>query len=149
EAAARPAAGNVPEVAARLPEGSEKNPGIVGIHRQIDRAGIGAAIEDLLPAPAAVARTEDAALLVGAENVAQRRHIDEVGVRRMDADAADMLGRAQPDIRPGAAGIARLVEAVAIGDVEPDLGLAGARVDDIAIGARDGDGADGRAAEKA
>ncbi len=55
------------------------------------------------------------------------------GLRRVDADPPDVFGRAQSGMRPGAPGVGRSVDAVAIGDVEPDLGLAGAGVDHVAV----------------
>ena len=67
----------------------------------------------------------------------------------MDADAADMLRRLEADIRPGPAGIGRSVDAVAVGDVEPDGGLPGARVDHVGVGARHRDGADRGASHEA
>ena len=71
------------------------------------------------------------------------------GLDGMDADTANVLRRAQTGVRPGAAGISRFVDAIAIGDVEADFGLAGARVNHIVIGPCHCDGADGRAAEEA
>ena len=56
---------------------------------------------------------------------------------------------AQPDIRPGPALVAALVDAVAVGDVDADRRLAGAGVDHIRIGGRDRDRADGRGGEEA
>src|SRR5271166_894138 len=67
----------------------------------------------------------------------------------MDANPPDVPGRTQPGVRPGTPGISRFVDAVAIGDVEADRGLAGTSVDHIMIGAGHGDRADGGATEEA
>ena len=50
---------------------------------------------------------------------------------------------------PGAAGIGRFVNAVAIGYVEPDLGLPGAGIDNVAIRAGHGERTDRGGPEKA
>ena len=67
----------------------------------------------------------------------------------MDADPADELAVLQADVLPAAPGIGRLVDAVAVGDVDADRRLAGAGVDHVGIGGRDGDRADRRAAHEA
>src|SRR4029078_3997693 len=87
QAAARTAAGNVPEVALGLPHRGEQQARAVWIHGEVDRARDVAAVEDPFPGRAAILRAVDAALAVGAEDVAQDRDIDEVGILRMDADA--------------------------------------------------------------
>src|SRR5262249_43491736 len=102
-----------------------------------------------LPALAAIPGAIDAAFLVGPEDVAQYRGIDQVGVLRMDADAADELAGTEADILPAAASVARFVEAVAIRAVEADRGLAGAGIDHVGIRRRDGNRADGGAAHVA
>ncbi len=50
---------------------------------------------------------------------------------------------------PGAAGIGRFVNAVAIGYVEPDLGLPGAGIDHVGVRGGDGERTDRGGAEKA
>ena len=75
--------------------------------------------------------------------MAEHRGEGDVGVRRMDDDLAD-LPLLLPDVLPGLAAVGGLVDAVAGHDVAADVGLAGADVDDVGIGRRDGDGADGR-----
>ncbi|GBD16895.1 hypothetical protein HRbin26_01805 [bacterium HR26] len=61
----------------------------------------------------------------------------------------DVAGVAQPDVLPGAAAVGRLVDAVAVGDVAADAGLAGADIDDVGVGLADGDSADRGALEVA
>src|SRR5438132_11538260 len=55
-----------------LPERRVDDARVFGIDRQIGRAGLVAAIEDLLPRPAAVARSEDATLRVRAVRMPMR-----------------------------------------------------------------------------
>src|SRR6516162_439644 len=89
EAASRSPARDVPEVPARLPEGGKEDARVARIHCQIDRTGIGVAIQHFAPGLAAIARSKDPAFLVCTEHVAECRDIDEIGVVGMDADAAD------------------------------------------------------------
>src|SRR4030095_6139620 len=149
QAAARTAAGNVPEVALGLPHRGEQQARVVRIHGEVDRARDVAAVEDPFPGRAAILRAVDTALAVWSENIAQYRDIDEVGILRMDADAADALAVLQADVLPAASGIGRLVDAVAVGDVEADRGLAGAGIDHVGIGGRHGDRAHCRGAHEA
>ncbi len=135
--AARTAARYVPEVAPRLPHRGEQDARIGAVHGEIDRARHVATAQDLLPALAAVPGAIDAALRIGTEYVAQGRDIDEIGVLRMDADAANELAVLQTDITPRAAGIGRLVQAIAVGDVEADRRLAGTGIDHVGVRGRD------------
>src|SRR5262249_54374835 len=61
----------------------------------------------------------------------------------VDDDGAD-LAFLLPDLFPRLAGVARLVDAVARGDVAADVGLAGTDVDHVRVGRGDGDGPDRR-----
>src|SRR5262249_17478010 len=74
---------------------------------------------------------------------------DEVRILRMDDDPADELAVLQADVLPASPRIGRLVDAVTIGDVEADRGLAGAGVDHVGIGRCHGDRADRRPAHAA
>src|SRR4029450_6715371 len=71
QAAARTAAGNVPEVALGLPHRGEQQARVVGIHREVDRARDVAAIEDPFPGRAAILWAVHAAFAVGPEDVTQ------------------------------------------------------------------------------
>ena len=62
----------------------------------------------------------DAALGVRAEDVAERGDVDEVGIPRVDADAPMWRVSLEADVRPGLAGVGRLVDAVAVRDVAAD-----------------------------
>src|SRR5271156_1775538 len=67
----------------------------------------------------------------------------DVGIFGIDDQAADGVGVAEADELPGGAGVDGFVDAVAADDVAAHTGFAGADVDDVGIGFRDGDGADG------
>jgi hypothetical protein len=147
EATPRPPARDVPEVPARLPEGSKKDAGVVRIHAQIGGTCIRVAIQHLAPGLAAVARAEDPAFLVRAKGIAECRDVDEIGVPGMDLDAADEPGLTEPQMTPGAAGIRRFVDTVAIGYIEPDLGLPAAGIEHVGVRAGDGERTDGGGSE--
>ena len=57
----------------------------------------------------------------------------------MDADLADDFGVGQADVLPALAGVARLVDAIALDDVAPEAGFTHAGVDNVGIGGRDRD----------
>ena len=59
--------------------------------------------EDFLPGGAAVERAIDAAVRVGSVDVAQRRHVHTIRVRRVHHDASDLARGFEPDVGPGLA----------------------------------------------
>src|SRR5262245_2932265 len=120
---------------------------IVRVESQFERADFVVDEENLFPGEAAVTAAKDAALLVGAVQVAQRRDVEEVWILRMHADARNVVGIAQADGFPGLAGIGRFPHAAAVGHVAAHGLLAAAGIDDIGIRLADGDGADGAAEE--
>ena len=147
--AARTAARYVPEVAPRFPHRGEQDARIGAVHRQLDRTRHIAAVQDLLPGLAAVPGAIDTALRMGTEYVTQSRDIDEIGILRMDADAADELAVPEADVEPCAAGIGRLVQAVAVGDVEADRRFSRAGIDHVGVRGCHGDRAQCGAAHEA
>src|SRR6185503_12811293 len=108
---------DVPGWPPRLPERGVDRPRIAGLEGEVDRASVLVRAENLFPVRAAVARAEHAALSVGPVGVAEGGDVDEVGVRRIDEDAADLLAVAEPGVDPGAAAVGGLVHAVALRDV--------------------------------
>ncbi len=97
----------------------------------------------MLPGAAAVRRLVDAALPAGRPEVAQRGHVSDVGVLWMDDDPADVPRLDQPQVRPGLAAVGGAVDAVPPRRALPVVLLAGARPDDVGVGGRDGDVAEG------
>ena len=96
-----------------LPRAGEQDVRVVRVHRQARAAGVRVDEEHALPVPAAVRRPVDAALLLRAGRAAERAGEDDVRVRRVDDDPADAARLAQAHVRPGLAGVGRLVDAVA------------------------------------
>ena len=123
--------------------------GLLGVHRQVGRAGVVALVQDVLPRLTAVLRPEDAALRARTEGVPECGHVDEVGVAGMDADAGDMAGVLEAEVRPGCAGVVGAVYAVAVGEVDADARLAHARIHDVGVRLGDGDRADRGGVEEA
>src|SRR5439155_25758411 len=107
------------------------------------RAGVFILVEDLLPRLAAVGRAEDAALGVGPVGVAQHGDEDAVGVLGIDEDRRDLLAVAQAQVFPRLAAVGRFVDAIADGQVGALEALAAADVEDVGVGRRYGQGADG------
>src|SRR5581483_11586921 len=148
DAAARAAGDHRPRLAQRLPHRGVEHARVRRIHRQVDGARPVAHVEHLAPAAAAVRGAEDAALRVRTERVAERRHVDDVRVLRVDADLADELGLLEPDAVPGLARVRRLVDAVAGRHVAADARRAHADVDHVGVRRRDGDRAHGGRPER-
>ena len=100
-------------------------------------------VEHLLKGLAAVERSEDAALLVRPVRMAERSDEQAVGVARIDVDARDLLGVVETEPGPRPSRIGGLVDAITRREVGPVQTLAAAHVDDVRIGRRNRDGADG------
>ena len=144
EAAVRAGEGAVfPGALLRLPEDGVDGLGIARVEGEIDGAGVFVLVEHLLPGLAAVGGAEDAALRVGAVGVAEHGDEEAVGIVRVDEDGGNLLAVAQAEVAPGLAGVGRFVHAVADGEVGALQAFAAADVDDVGVGGRDGEGADG------
>jgi hypothetical protein len=103
----------------------------------------------VIPRPPAVPGAEHAPLAVRPPRVAEGGDVDEVRIIRMHADAPDVAGVAEPHVGPAAAGVGGAVHAVAVRHVAANARLAGAGVDHVGIGGRDGHRADGGRLEEA
>src|SRR5215469_16298381 len=99
-------------------------------------------IEDAIPRLAAIARAEEAALLIWAVGVAESGDVDNVGIRWVDAYFANIAGVFEAEMLPGFAGVGGLVNAVTVGDVATNGSLAHANIDHVGVGGRDGNAAD-------
>src|SRR5215211_2341420 len=132
-----------------LPDGGVKDSGVGLVETEIDRAGFIADVENLAPGCAAVLALEHAALRVRTEGVTQRRDPHDIRVVRVDANLADVARFGQSDVAPASAGVCTAIDAVAVGDVDADGGLASAGVDDVRVGRRYGQGPDRGGGEKA
>ena len=144
ETARRAAPGGVlPRALSGFPESGVDDGRIRRIECDFRAAGVDVDVEDTLEALAAVERAVDAAFFVRAVRVAEDRGEDATGVPRVDDDLRDLLAVAQAEMGPGAAGVGRLVDAIADGEVGPLQALARSDIDDVGIRRRDGDRPDG------
>src|SRR5436190_3950961 len=109
-----------PGVHLELPGRREEGARVGRVHHNVDRAGVLVHEQHALPGLAAVLRAIDAALGLRAVTVALRGDEDDVGIGRVDHDAADAAGRFETHVRPCAAGVRRLVDAIPDRDVAPD-----------------------------
>ena len=113
------------------------------IEGYIDAAGVLVLEQDLGPGLAAVGGAEDAALLIRPVRMPKRSHENDAGIARVDDQLADRAGVAQAHVLPGFARVERFVDAVAGGGIAADAAFAGADIDDVGIGRRHGQAADG------
>src|ERR1700728_1396487 len=133
---------DIPRWPACLPQRGVDDLGPPGLGCQIDRAGVGVAVERALPGPAAIGRAEYTAHLVGAVGMPERGDQHHVRVVRIDENAADLLGVAESDRPPAAPEVVGAEHAGSLGDVRAHVGLAGTDIDDPAIRGRDRQRAD-------
>src|SRR5207302_4551604 len=68
---------------------------------------------------------------------------DDIGVARVDQDLRDLLRVGEADRAPALASIGGAEHADALRDIRAHVGFAGAYIDDVRLGRRDRDGADG------
>ena len=117
---------------------------ILRIENDVDGAGAVVKIENFFPRLAAVARAEDSAFGVRAVSMAESGHKNDVRIRGMNNDRADMASVFQAHVDPALARVRGFVNAVTKGNIAANAGFAGANVNDVGIGIRNRDGADGR-----
>jgi hypothetical protein len=115
---------------------------VIRIDDKFVRAGLVVAEQDLVPGCAAVFRPVHAAVGIRRRMVAERGDVDEIGIGRVHTNLGDDLRVGEADVRPGLAGVGRLVGAAALNDVAADVRLARADVDDVGIGRGNGDRTD-------
>src|SRR5690348_15970005 len=134
KSAAGPAADGRPGVALCFVKCGEQDVWIGRIEGEIDGSGLVVFEENLLPGLAAIAGFEDAARFVGAIRVAHRRDIEHIRICGVHNDSSDVPGVLEADVIPGLAAVQRLVHAVAVRNISPPAGLAGAHVDYVRVG---------------
>ena len=145
DAASGAAAQHRPRMHLGLPRAGKHGARVLRVHRETRAAGVLVDEEHAVPVLAAVGRAVDAALLLRRGDAPHDAREDDVGVRRMHEDAADAAGLVESHVRPRAAGVHRLVDAVADHvAVANRPRFAGAGPDDVRIGGRDGERADRR-----
>jgi len=82
------------------------------------------------------------------ENVSERRDEGCFGIAGVNADATDVLGCLETDVAPAPARIGRFVDAVAVGDIQPDGGFPSAGIDRVGIRGCHRERTDGSASQK-
>ncbi len=143
DVAARAAAGQIPGQPPHLIERCVEDARIMRVGHQIDRPGVGIPVEHLLPGVPAIGAPKDAPLLVGARGVSHGGHQNHVGIVRIHDDLRDMARILETDVHPGLATVHGFVDTVAVGDIAAQARLAGTHIDDVGIGRRDRNRADG------
>src|SRR4051794_13780176 len=107
--AAGTAADAAPGVDLDLPHAGEQDPRVVWIHRHVGAAGVLVDEQGPLPRLTAVGRPVDTALLLRTIGVTERAGQRDVGVVRVDDDAADAAGLIEPLVHPGPARVGRSI----------------------------------------
>ena len=131
--APRPAAGQAPWRALRLPERREQNVRIIRIEHQIDRSGFVVLEQHFLPSLSAVVRTKHPAHLIRTVGVPQRRNVHDVRILRIHDNLRDMSRVFQPDVRPGLSAIHGFVHSIAVRNISANARFARAHVNHVRI----------------
>ena len=127
-----------------LPGTGDELARVLRVHVETGAPGVLVDEEDLLPVLAAVHRAIDTAFLLRSGQSARSTDISDVGIRGVGHDLADAAGFVETHVSPGAAGIGRLVDAVAHHIAVADgPGLSGARPHDGGIRERNRERTDG------
>src|SRR5207244_3037124 len=126
-------------VALAFPSGDQQRLGISRVYLHVDDAGLVVDGQYLAPRLAAIAGLVQAALLVRSPQAAERADINDVGILRMNGDAADLERFFEAHVRPGLATVGRFVDAVAPAGGVARVVLARADPDDLRIGRGDRD----------
>src|SRR5579859_7995373 len=116
---------------------------IVGIENNFDASGAIIEIQNFFPSLAAIARAEDAAFGVGTISMPERRDVNDVWVRGMNNDGADVARVFEADVRPSLSSVSRFVDTVAERDIAADARLARAGINHVGIRIGHGNGPDG------
>ena len=113
------------------------------IECDVDPAGVFIFIKNLFPGFATIKRTENAALSIWTIGVPKRGDQNAVRILGVDNQLADGARIAQADVLPGLAAVNRFVNAVTMGCVAANAPFARSDVDDVRIGRRNRQAADG------
>ena len=103
--------------------------GCAGLEGKIDGAGVRILEQDFAPVRAAILRAEHATLGIRAVRMSEGSDEYDLGIARIDQDAADLPGVGETEEGPVFAGIDGFVHARAMGDVGAHVRLAGADVE--------------------
>ena len=128
-----------------LPQARVEDLRVGRVHHEVDGARAVVNIQRSRPRRAAVGRLEHAPLGVRRPRVPHRGDVDDVGVLRVDDDLADVMRVGEAHRPPRPARVRRLEDPGAGkgGTAVSGLDLACPHPDDVRVGGRDGDVADG------
>src|SRR5262249_54401452 len=111
-----------------------ENVGALPVDGNVRDPGVFVHEEGLLPGGATVGAHVHATLFVGSPQVAQCRHVNNVRIRGVDYDAADMVRLLQAHVGKGGSRVHRLIYTVPPGGTLTVVGFAGAHVKDGGVG---------------
>src|ERR1035437_6471996 len=134
------AAAGSPRRTARGPHTGEDNLRIMRIENEVHASDVLVFVQTLLESLAAVERTEDAALGVGAVGMSLGRNEEAIGILGVDDDGCDLLRFAQSQMLPGAAGIGRFVDTIAYGEIGAAQAFTTSDIDCVGACRRHGQG---------
>src|SRR5207253_3620076 len=106
-----------------FPQRGKKSVGVMLITRQINRARLVVLEKNLLPCLAGICGTEYTAIRIRPVCMAQRRHVNQVRISRMDQNSRDVLRIVQANVCPRLAAISGPVHSIAVRDISSYAGL--------------------------
>src|SRR5688500_3764832 len=127
----------------RLPESGVQHVRVVRIHDEIHDTGGVVPEQNALPGGPTIPGAIHPARRMRPEDVAEDADIDEIGVRRVHDDIANVFAVGESFQRPRAAAIRRLPHPIPMRDVAANRIFTAADVHDVRIGGSDADRADG------
>src|SRR6185312_12114556 len=117
---------------------------VVRIKRHINSAGVFVFEKDFLPCRSAVTGAEDATFRAWAVSASHGRDEYDIGILRINGNAADMARRVETDVLPRLSAVSGFINAIAIRQVGTEIGFTGAYIDDRRIRLRHGNRANRR-----
>src|SRR4030042_367474 len=106
---------------------------MIGVHGNLEAAGVLVGEERVFPGLPAIFGAEDAPLLLGAVAVPERSHEHDIGIAGVDGHPANPARLLEAHMLPGLAGIGGFIDAVADRDIAADEGLTRPRPDDVGV----------------
>ena len=85
---------------------------IIGVHRQVDGAGMCIDEQHLIPTLATVHRAIDATLRVRTPEVTHRRHVGHIGIFGMHLNSRDVMRILEPEVRPALTSVRGAVHSI-------------------------------------
>ncbi len=137
-----PAVDERPDVAAALVGSGVEHVGVARVDGDVVDAGVLADRQHGLPGLPRVGGLVQPAVAARRPERPHRRHVDHLGIARIDDDAADVHRILEAQVLPRLAAVDGAVDPVAVGDAALAVVLAGADPDHVGVVRVDGDAAD-------